>query len=163
MSRPNQRPLGLGCYGLLLCLIETAVTIRIELAQQGLNLLLLFLNLGDLGRIGRADLLEGGTQRVACRDGRWRIHDADIAADLCRGGSSDGGSAGDGRGGHGLAEKFHQNCVPTLKEKVFVSSPGCFLITCDISILNGPKGEFQFTPIPADMRGLAESPTNTSR
>jgi hypothetical protein len=32
-----------------------------------------------------------------------------------------------------------------------------------MSILNGPNGEFQFTPKPTETRGLGVSPTKTSR
>ena len=58
----------------------------------------------------------------------------------------------------GLEKSFHQNCVPTLKEKVLGSSPSCFLIVCDTSIRKGPKGEFQFTPTPMATRGSQVSP-----
>ena len=56
------------------------------------------------------------------------------------------------------SEFVHQNAVPTLKVISLVSSPSAFRSALAISILNGPKGEFQLTPKPTERRGLAVSP-----
>ncbi len=56
------------------------------------------------------------------------------------------------------ARRPSQNCPPTLKVNSLVSSPACFSSALARSKRSGPKGEFQFTPMPIETRGLALLP-----
>src|SRR3546814_5701667 len=81
----------------------------------------------------------------------YEMRISDWSSDVC---SSDlNGKCGRREHG-GLQDVPHQNCVPMLKEKSFVLSPGSFSSALAISIRNGPKGEFQLMPKPTDKRGL---------
>ena len=72
--------------------------------------------------------------------------------------SGPGNGKGADRSSNGKDKLFHQNWVPTLNEKNFVSSPSCVRIALAMSMRSGPNGDTQFTPTPIESRGFGESP-----
>src|SRR5690606_15006613 len=131
------------------------------------ELLAACLGLVDLRLVGRLALLLRRLVGVGIGDNGRKADDA-YAAGVLRRSRRREDHRGRSRREHEtgredrLEKVLHQNWVPTLKVKVFVSSPGSFLSTWAKSMRNGPKGEFQFTPMPTEIRGLAVSPRKTS-
>src|SRR5690606_39108087 len=103
----------------LLFLAELAVVVGVELADQRGALLLALLELRALRLERRRNLAIGGLQRLRAGDDERRLGDAD-AVDL--GGRRRGKHGGQRERGGGKVQS-HQNWVPTVKEKVLVSSP----------------------------------------